>query len=359
MYIKNQRKTKMGMIKLPSESINFFKNNLDDIFTSGNLAEGLWNRKISKSVKELTGAQTALTTNSNGAGMVALLTIYRHYHGRTNVLLQSNTMYGVKTMVFAGGCSLKGFIECKLETLMPSIGDVINAIDTFSQSEKDNLIILLSHIGGIINPDIKEIADLCKDENIILLEDCAHSFGATFQGKHSGLFGDAGVYSFYATKAIPAGEGGVVVTNDVNLGDQIVKYSMYDRFDQKLEIGSNIRISEVQALLTYSVMKEWKTIIDNKKPIAEKYMQVCEENNIQYIAQNQNGHYGNYYKFIIYTPDVATIVALPELKTKTSPVYDYEIGSPNSVALYHACLPIWYGQEQSITEKVIRELQNK
>jgi dTDP-4-amino-4,6-dideoxygalactose transaminase len=48
--------------------------------------------------------------------------------------------------------------------------------------------------------------------------------------KHSGLFGDAGVYSFYATKAIPAGEGGIVVTNDNEIGDMVASYSIYDRF---------------------------------------------------------------------------------------------------------------------------------
>ena len=334
----------MGMIKLPEASINYFKRNLDNIFTSGNLAEGLWNKKISEFVIDLTGAQTALPTNSNGAGLVALLTIYRHYFSRNNVMIQSNTMYGVKTMVFAGGFKLTGFIHCQLESLMPSINDVKQAITHLSKKEKEKLVILLSHIGGIINPDIVSIAELCRDENIILLEDCAHSFGATLECKHSGLFGNAGVYSFYATKAIPAGEGGVVVTKDVELGDKIVKYSMYDRFDQKLEIGSNIRISEVQALLTYSVMKEWKTIIKNKHPIAEKYIQVCIENNIQYIAQNKKGHTGNYYKFVVYSPRIPIKEALPELKTTTGTVYDYEIGVPNPVALYHACLPIWYRQ---------------
>ncbi len=347
----------MGMIKLPEESINYFKRNLDDIFTSGNLAEGLWNKKIAEFVIDLTGAQTALPTNSNGAGIVALLTIYRHYFGRTNVLIQSNTMYGVKTMVYAGGCKLTGFIHCQLESLMPSINDVKQAIKHLSKKEKEKLVILLSHIGGIINPDIESIAELCRHENIILFEDCAHSFGATLENKHSGLFGNAGVYSFYATKAIPAGEGGVVITKDVELGDKIVKYSMYDRFDQKLEIGSNIRISEVQALFTYSVMKEWKAIIENKHHIADKYIKVCKEKNIQYISQFKNGHAGNYYKFVIYTHKIPIKEALPALKTTTGTVYDYEIGAPNPVALYHACLPIWYGQEATITDKVVCELR--
>ena len=64
----------------------------------------------------------------------------------------------------------------------------------------------------------------------------------------------------------------------------------------------------------------------------------------------------NYYKFIIYTPGILIEKALPSLKTKTSPVYDYEIGMTNTVAPYHACFPIWYGQNMDIVDKVIQEL---
>jgi len=265
-------------------------------------------------------------------------------------------MYGVKTMVFAGGCQLEGYIGCKLQTLMPSIEDVKNSINRFSKDEKKQLIVLLSHIGGIINPDIQKIAEFCRSEDIILLEDCAHSFGATLDGIHSGLFGDAGVYSFYATKAIPAGEGGVVVTKIKEVGEAITDYSIYDRFQQKLEVGNNIRISEVQALLTYSIIREWNQVIDNKRRIAEKYMIACEEKGIQYIAQNTNGHDGNYYKFIIYHPKKNINEAYPNIKTTTSQVYDYDIGVDNEVAGYHACLPIWYGLEDEVVEKVLNEL---
>ena len=349
----------MGLIKLPEESINYFNNNLNEIFISGNLAEGFWNKKLSEYIKKLSAAQVAVPTNSNGAGMVALLTIFRHYFGKTKVLIQSNTMYGVKTMVYAGGCNLAGFIQCQLETLMPSLRDVKDAISSFDKIEKNKLVILLSHIGGIINPDIKAIAALCKQENIILLEDCAHSFGANLDGNHSGLFGNAGVYSFYATKAIPAGEGGVVVTNDQEIGDMIFSFSIYDRFEQKLEIGNNIRISEVQALLTYSVVKEWHRIFNNKQKMANKYIKACLGNNIRYIPQNENGQTGNYYKFIVYSSNRSIIEALPGLKTKTSAVYDYSIGVPNTVSDFHACLPIWYGQEEEITNKVVKQLNKK
>ena len=89
----------MGMIKIPKKSIDFFNSNLSDIFETGFLAEGKWNKKLNELIKYITNATNTIPTNSNGAGIVALLTIYRHIYKRTKVLVQSNTMYGVKVMV--------------------------------------------------------------------------------------------------------------------------------------------------------------------------------------------------------------------------------------------------------------------
>ena len=197
---------------------------------------------------------------------------------------------------------------------------------------------------------------MCKDENIILLEDCAHSFGSTLNDKHSGLFGDAGVYSFYATKSIPAGEGGVVITKDEEIGDMISDFAIYDRFEQKLPLGNNIRISEVQALLAYSVVKEWEQIVLNKTNIANKYIPICEEKQIDFINQNINGQVGNYYKFIL-TSNSPINDRYPKITIKTSPVYDYHIGDINEVFDRHLCLPIWYGLEDEIVQNVVKELE--
>ena len=79
------------------------------------------------------------------------------------------------------------------------------------------------YFGGWINPEIESIAAYCCEKGITLIEDCAHSLGSTLNGKHSGLYGFAGVYSLYATKAIPAGEGGLIVTNNEKLDEEIKK----------------------------------------------------------------------------------------------------------------------------------------
>ena len=346
----------MGTIKLPNNSVEFFKNNQNKIFESGNLAEGPWNEQLSEKIKSICNVKNAICVNSNGSGLVALLLIYKEYYGRTNVMIQSNTMYGVKTMTKTAGYNLVDFIDCSLETLMPTFEDLKKAVSNY-KGKITQLVILLSDIGGIINPDIEKISKFCKEKNIILLEDAAHSFGSTLNNKFSGTFGDAGVYSYYSTKAIFAGEGGIVVTNDNNLGNLMKDFIAYDRFKRKMEIGCNIRLSELQALMIYSVVKEYKEIIKNKSKIAKKYTDACNSFKLKYIDQSASSNQGNYYKFTIISPDKAISDLLPKLKTTTSKVYDYSLGNSKEIPLKHLCLPIWYRLEDNISDKAIEEIK--
>ena len=345
----------MSLVKLPKKSVEFFKKNQDEILNSGNLVEGAWNKTLNEKIKEISGAKNAVCVNSNGSGLVAILLIFKTYFGREDVMIQSNTMYGVKTMVGTAGLNLVDFINCQIKTLMPNYQDVENAVKNY-KGDKNKLVIMLSDIGGIINPDIEKIAKFLKQENILLLEDAAHSFGARLNKKFSGTFGDAGVYSYYATKAIFAGEGGVAVTNNDELGNYLQDFIVYDRFKQKMPIGSNIRLSELQALMIFSVVNYYKDIILNKNEIAEKYIESCKRNNIQFISQNQNLNIGNYYKFTIISPNNEIAKVYPNIKTTTSKVYDYALGKNKDIPLKHLCLPIWYNQDKSLIDKVLVEL---
>ncbi len=347
----------MNTIKLPKNSIDYFKSNQDKIFESGNLAEGPWNEKLSKEIESIANSKKAICVNSNGSGLVALLLIYKEYYGRSEVMIQSNTMYGVKTITKTAGYKLANIIDCQIETLMPSFEDIKKSINNYKGDIK-KLVILLSDIGGIINPDILKIAKICKDKNIILIEDSAHTFGSTLNGKFAGTFGDAGVYSYYSTKAIFAGEGGIVVTNNEEVGNLMKNFIAYDRFNRKMQIGCNIRLPELQALMIFSVVKEHKAIIKNKFKIAEKYIKVCDSLNIKYINQNVNKMNGNYYKFTIISKDKNVSDFLGNVKTTTSKVYDYALGNSKEIPKKHLCLPIWFDLEEKISDQVVNELKS-
>ena len=344
----------MGMIKLPSKAIKKFTNNYLDIFHSGNLAEGKWNNDVSVWTKNYTSANYALPVASNGAGLFAILNILKRYRNYKRVFLQSNTMYGVKTIANSSGLELCGYVNCSLETLMPTFEDVKTFVHALKSPS--DAVFLLTHIGGWVNPDIHKIVNLCDDLGIAVVEDCAHSLGATLNGSHTGLFGIAGVYSLYATKAIPAGEGGIVVSNDSELGELISKFSIYDRFDQDIDIGVNIRMSELSALLSLSVLECIEEIIKDKMDVAYRYIHACDKVGIKYLHPEKDGQRSNLYKFIIIANSYSN---LNKLSIRTSPVYDYSLGDdPLDIANNHICLPIWYKLEDEQINTVIEQINS-
>ena len=134
---------------------------------------------------------------------------------------------------------------------------------------------------------------------------------------------------------------------------------MYDRFDQKLDLGINIRMSELNALLTYSVLKEIDEIIENKYTIAHKYIEACKNVGLNFIDPLKDGHRSNLYKFTLIASSSNPKKEFSRLTNRTSPVYDYALGDdPDDIVNKHICLPIWYGLENQIVEEVIGEIKN-
>ena len=86
-------------------------------------------------------------------------------------------------------------------------------------------VFLITHIGGIVNPEIIEIAKICKDNGVILIEDCAHALGAKWRGKLSGSFGQASCFSAQSYKMLDGGEGGLLVTDDEEIAAKSILYS--------------------------------------------------------------------------------------------------------------------------------------
>jgi dTDP-4-amino-4,6-dideoxygalactose transaminase len=93
-------------------------------------------------------------------------------------------------------------------------------------------VLLLSHMRGHIT-DLKAVRDICDRHGIALVEDCAHTMGATWDGRHTGTWGKIGCYSAQTYKHVNAGEGGLLVTDDDDVAAQAILmsgcYMMYDQ----------------------------------------------------------------------------------------------------------------------------------
>ena len=135
--------------------------------------------------------------------------------------------------------------------------------------------LIITHLFGCIHKRIKEIAETCKANGVILVEDCAQAHGAKIDGVYAGCFGEAGCFSFYPTKNLGGlGDGGAVITNSsktAKLVRELSQYGWSSKYKVNTLSGKNSRLDEIQAALLVDFLPyldEWNT---RRISIAKRY----------------------------------------------------------------------------------------
>lgn len=133
--------------------------------------------------------------------------------------------------------------------------------------------ILVTHLYGQAS-NMEKIIEICKKHNLKLIEDCAQSHGARFNGKMTGSFG-IGCFSFYPSKNLGAfGDGGAIATNDDEFAQKIKvlrNYGSEKRYYNQV-VGYNSRLDEIQAGLLRVKLKYLDELIEERKRIAKRYI---------------------------------------------------------------------------------------
>jgi len=122
--------------------------------------------------------------------------------------------------------------------------------------------------------DMNRLMEIAKKHNLVVIEDCAESHGATCRGKMTGSFGDMACFSFYANKVMTTGEGGMVTTNDETLAERLrlLRNLAFTKPRFRHEIaGYNFRMTGFQAAMGLVQLKKIENIIAEKKRVALTY----------------------------------------------------------------------------------------
>jgi len=122
--------------------------------------------------------------------------------------------------------------------------------------------------------DMDRLMGIARRHNLLVIEDCAESHGATCRGRMTGSFGDMGCFSFYANKIITTGEGGMVVTNNDALADRLrlLRNLAFTKPRFRHEVtGYNFRMTGYQAAMGLAQLKKIEYIIAEKRCLARAY----------------------------------------------------------------------------------------
>jgi dTDP-4-amino-4,6-dideoxygalactose transaminase len=300
----------------------------DGVIDSGRWSEGDLTKGFEAAWAQHNGLGAVATSSWSGGALAALE--WTGVRGR-KVVVPSNTFAATPLAVLAaGGTPVYG--DCRRDDLCLSLEEVERLVDLH-----DPAAVFLVHIGGHIAFDSEAIAELCRARDIKLIEDCAHAHGAVWNARRPGSFGDAGIYSLYATKTITTGEGGVLVSRHEELLDFARSYRNYAKPDYA-QPGLNFRMSEFTAAIGLVQIERLDEIVAWKNEIARAEL----DPRFPARLELPGGMVSGLYKYIVFD----------WLERSTGRVYDepchriFDSGDdlPNTdwVAANHSCVPLYY-----------------
>jgi perosamine synthetase len=164
------------------------------------------------------------------------------------------------------------------------------------------------HIGGAISPDIYGIAELCNQRRIALVEDAAHAHGSALDGRPAGSFGRAAAFSFYPTKVMTSGEGGMILTGDESLREDAVVYRDQGKSGfhggDHIRMGYAWRMSELHAAVGIVQLRRLDQFIATRRLAAAVYDEgLAGVDGIEPLPM-ATGCEPNYYKYVaLLAPD--------------------------------------------------------
>lgn len=162
---------------------------------------------------------------------------------------------------------------------------------------------------------IGELVEICSDWGIAVVEDAAESLGSLVGGKHTGLFGRAGVVSFNGNKTVTTGGGGMLITSDGELARRARHLTTTAKVPHRWEyvhdeLGYNYRLPNINAALGCAQMEQLALKLENKRRVAEAYMRFFEQpqwvdSGYQLITERE-GAKANYWLNTLLCPDRAS-----------------------------------------------------
>ncbi len=180
----------------------------------------------------------------------------------------------------------------------------INPKEIEKKITKDTVGVIPVHIGGFISPKWQEIKKICDAKNLFIIEDAAHAHGSKINNKFAGSLGLAAAFSFYPTKILTTGEGGMITTNDRNLYKKFLSLREHGKknpsYNIHSELGYNWRLPEISGLLGVHQVKKARSIVAERRKIASLYDNLLKNNSSLKLQKIPSEIKSSYYKYIIF-----------------------------------------------------------
>lgn len=267
---------------------------IDSTFVS---SVGAYVNKFEEMMCEITGAKYAVAT-ANGTSALHLGLLVAGVKNSDEVLTQSLTFIATANAIsYIGADSV--FIDVDRDTMGMSPASLSNYLDEFATMKNGDAYSKVS--GKRIKACVPmhtfgfpcktgEIATICKQWNIALVEDTAESIGSYSNGVHTGLDGLVGAFSFNGNKTVTCGGGGALITNDETVAKLAKHLSTQAKIPHRWEfrhdsIGYNYRMPNLNAALACAQLEQLPKYLKSKRKLAKEYEVFFKEQGIDFVTE--------------------------------------------------------------------------
>lgn len=295
------------MRTIPFSGPDIIKEDLEavsSVISSGWLSHGKYSKRLEELFIKFTNAKFATTVSSCTAGL-HLSCLAVGFGSGDEVIVPAQTHTATAHAVEYTGA------KAVFADVHPITGNILLSEIKKKLSQKTKGIISV-HMAGY-PCQMKGIKKICDEHNLTLIEDCAHAIGTHFQKRHVGNFGITGNFSFYPTKQITTGEGGVVISNDESIMNFIkihkafgidtppklrTKSGVYD----VRGLGYNFRMTDIQAALGVGQMERYAKNLKKRQANAKLYTELLGDHEFFEFPEfiNENSYF--LFQLIVKSP---------------------------------------------------------
>ena len=292
-------------MKIPFHKPHITQNEIDSVIEtmqSGWLTMGPKTIEFENTFKIYIGSQFAISVNSATAALHLALNAVGVGNG-DEVIIPTNTFIATAEAVVYSGAKP---ILCDVEENYHNLD--INLIEQLITPRTKAIIPV--HFGG--NPcDMDEIKKIANHFNLKIIEDAAHALPSSYKNKKIGTLSDAVCFSFYATKTLTTGEGGMVTTNNSKIAEKVriqrlhgINGDAWKRYEQDndwyyevIDLGYKYNTTDIQSAIGLVQLEKLEWMRDERKMIAEKYKNAFA-GKLNFINEDNNNE-SSWHLFVI------------------------------------------------------------
>ena len=364
---------------VPAAKIQFFPEDrvwiaerIQEVLSTGQLTLGKYGAEFEQKFAQFCGTRHAIAVNS-GTGSLEIILRALSVEGK-DVLVPTNTFFATAAAVIhAGGRPVLVDMDPESFAVRPE--------DLEKRLTSKTVALIVVHIGGIVSRRMPELQEWAAKQGLWLVEDAAHAHGSSYKGVRAGAFGIAGSFSFYPTKVMTSGEGGMIVTSDDRIADEARIYRDQGKagFTQNAHIrmGYNWRMSEPHAIIGLKHLERLPAMINDRQKIASVYNRELRSfNGLTTVVVPAEG-VCNYYKYLVVLKQRQDRKALKTLLREKcgvslagevyeeplhkQPVFEdyvsWALPVSEDYCARHLCLPVFSGMEEADAHHVLRALK--